>query len=356
MQYDETGRPLVDETGRPLDWAPSYDSQRANYLPYQIQRFGLNIGDPGTVTLYGDLAAQDGNRVSTTPGAGLTPFAAYDPSAAGFVQPLEGWQRFYDQAFSGNGIQEEYAPPSAYGAKGMDTTNFDWMKNLNPFAKDWNVGNATYAQKERTPWYKDLNVILPASILAATAGGLLASGYGSAAGELSAIGPAQGSILEPGLQASGAMTYPVANPYAGIEAIGAGAGGGALTNELIYSDIGPAQGSVLPPGVQESGAITYPVEANPYAGITAKPTGSIWDTAKDVLKKMPSTPPGTGSGQATGAGGDEGEQMNIWSETATPKAFGAVQPYQPTYLNLQQAAFPFEAELQRRLALIRGAQ
>ena len=96
------------------------------------------------------------------------------------------------------------------------------------------------------------------------------------------------------------MTYPVANPYAGIEAIGAGGAGGAMANELIYSDIGPAQGSVLPPGVQESGAITYPVDANPYAGITAKPTGSIWDTAKDVLKKMPSTPPGTGSGQATG--------------------------------------------------------
>jgi hypothetical protein len=75
------------------------------------------------------------------------------------------------------------------------------------------------------------------------------------------------------------------------------------------------------------------------------------------MQKLPSMPSGMGGGQATGGmGGGDGEQMNLWSDTVSPYGFDPVRAYQPSYLNIPQAAYPFEAELQRRLALIRGAQ
>ncbi len=326
---------------------------------------GLTPGMEGTTTMYRPLSLdtggyQGGDLTSTPTENNLGSVTFYTPDTSAFVAPNEGWERFFNQGLSGN-IQEEYLKPEYTGQWGKDTSNFDTV-TLNPFAKDWGVSDPYFRQtpKNGIDWVHDVlmnpGFMILAGGLGATLGGPALAG--AAGSELSAIGPAQGSILEPGLQASGAMTYTVANPYAGIEAIGAGGAGGAMANELIYSDIGPAQGSVLPSGIQESGAITYPVEANPYAGITAKSTGSLWDATRNAMQKLPSMPSGMGGGQATGGvgGGGEDEQMNLWSETATPYGFNPVQPYQPTYLNIPQAAYPFEAELQRRLALIRGAQ
>lgn len=125
----------------------------------------------------------------------------------------------------------------------------------------------------------------------ANAAGLFGSAAGAGgvgAGELSAIGPAQGSILGAGAQASGAMTYPVANFGAGLSgsALGAAGGVGASTmpeaggfgwgaggpeGASQLSSIGPAQGSMLEPGLQASGATTYPV-ADFGAGLSGTAT------------------------------------------------------------------------------------
>jgi hypothetical protein len=361
---------IIDGVTQAPEWGtqPAAPSWWDDLLAKQAAA-GLSPGMEGTTTMYRPLSLssggyQGGNLTSTPTANNLGSVTFYTPETSNFVQPNEGWERFFNQALQGN-VQEEYVTPAYSGQQGKDTSNFDVVQGLNPFQKDWNQANPYFKEISDTPFLKE-TFTDPGMLftMAALLGPLAANAAfgapgagGATAGELSAIGPAQGSILEPGLQASGAMTYPVANPYAGIEAFGAGGAGGAMANELIYSDIGPAQGSVLPSGIQESGAITYPVEANPYAGITAKSTGSLWDTARNTMQKLPSMPSGMGGGQATGGGGGgEGEQMNLWSDTVSPYGFDPVRAYQPNYLNIPQAAYPFEAELQRRLALIRGAQ
>ena len=135
---------------------------------------------------------------------------------------------------------------------------------------------------------------------------------------------------------------------------GAGAAGGSgaeMLNQLIYSDIGPAQGEILGPGLQESGAMVNPVTANPYAGITATPTGSLWDLAK----KIPSLPSMPGGGMTGGTGGDSGEGMSLWSDTVNPFSFNPVATGTPRYQAHEATPYGFEDELQRRLAMIRGA-
>lgn len=133
-----------------------------------ISKNELKQGDPGTTTVYVDYSSSppkvyldpnaapqmrwSGGHVSTGP---LKPVTVMDPVAAGFKQPTEGWERFWNQVFSGS-IQEEYVPDWFQGAFGKDETNFDYMTGANPFVKNWGFNRATLMEKEDSSFLKDL--------------------------------------------------------------------------------------------------------------------------------------------------------------------------------------------------------
>ena len=106
----------------------------------------------------------------------------------------------------------------------------------------------------------------------------------------------------------------------------------------------------------------YPMDPQYAAEVTAGTPNwaaqpSMWDQAKDLWDKKPSLPSMPGGGMTGDAGGGgEGDGMSLWSDTVSPYGFNPAATGVPNYQAHEATPYGFEDELQRRLALIRGAR
>jgi hypothetical protein len=329
-------------------WAKIDERQKAS---------GLKPGDEGTVTLYQDVMGGPWGRIdrgdlTSAPRDPSTAraYTFYKPPENMFVQPNEGWERFFNQALGGS-IQEEYLNPAYTGQWGKDTTNFDKLENLDPFAKDWNAANPYFREIDDDNFFQSMLKDPGIRMMALTAlavGGANALGMFANTGGATAAGAAAGEAAASTVPAwapgTAGATFNTSIPFLpSIAEAQTLAGIGLTAAEMESLGVGAAAAKI--------GSLPLPDVLGPKPG-----PKSIWETAREIGKKLPPMPPGMGSGQATGGVGGDGEQMNLWSDTATAHEFNPVQPYQPSYINIPQAAYPFEEELKRRLALIRGAQ
>jgi hypothetical protein len=129
------------------------------------------------------------------------------------------------------------------------------------------------------------------------------------------VGPQTGTVLEPGLQPSGATTFPVGTSGAPtLTAIAEGAGAfmpvpnastGATFPPLGAPEeslVGPPTGTELPSGLQSSGATVNPVGTTGTPQVTGVATGAgpFIDAAGNVLSGGAA---GSASGGASGPGG-----------------------------------------------------
>jgi hypothetical protein len=203
---------------------------------------GLTPGMEGTTTLYEPAKVTWGsnnyfgdarNWTSTPSNPNGRSITFYTPNKDMFVEPLEGWDRFYNQALSGD-IQEEYFNPAYTGMWGKDTTNFDRILGLDPFKKDWNLQNPYFKEIDNKPFL--LEALTNPGML------LMAGGLGAVLGgpALAAAGAAGGT----GGGAMGLASLPAAGTWAqtALPALGASAGQWTLPAALT-SAVTPLAGA-----------------------------------------------------------------------------------------------------------------
>lgn len=228
-----------------------------------VKNSGLKQGDPGTTTVYVDFNS-DPPRVYLDPntrvGGGSNAFGikhdftvgqiypavtVMDPVKAGFKQPTEGWERFWNQIFSGS-IQEEYVPDWYQQALGKDETNFDAGMGFNPFAKNWGFDKAYLQEFEDGSFLSQLKEFVGTvgPFVAPMLGPLAGSAFGlanaainkdpfAAIGALAGLGGATGILSNPTAQtirglSSAAGGIANKNPVSALSGLATAAGGQGL--------------------------------------------------------------------------------------------------------------------------------
>jgi hypothetical protein len=166
------------------------------------------------------------------------------------------------------------------------------------------------------------------------------AGLGAAEGTLAGSGAAAGSGWAPAAaQLAGAGEFSTAMPWqAALMEAQTGAGAGLTAAEMT------ALG--MPSWAAAAGSLPLPQIKGPG------PQGLL-----DKAKNIPSLPGGTGGqGGLLDGGGDSGDGGSIWSDTVNPLSFNPIQGSQFQQPGTFASPYGFDAELQKRLALIRGAR
>jgi hypothetical protein len=240
-----------------------------------------NLTDPDSATWRylqaqagnaGDVKTDAGALFKALSGAGLTG-AATSRSDAGRAQieaaireALAGLNPQFVDAFS-RAVGDAVA---GYWTASKQAEGQGFVKDLG------DVGRQFRDFFTQTPLGVALIAATGGAILAGSGGtagaGVAEAGAGAGVAEGAAVsesflGPATGTVLEPGLQASGAFVTPIGTaglPVVSGIAVGAGAfmpqlGAPVLEGAGAESFVGPPTGTVLEPGLQASGAVVTPV-------------------------------------------------------------------------------------------------
>jgi hypothetical protein len=167
------------------------------------------------------------------------------------------------------------------------------------------------------------------------------AGLGAAEGTLAGSGAAAGSGWAPAAaQLAGAGEFSTAMPWqAALMEAQTAAGAGLTAAEM--------QALGIPAWAAYTGSLPLPQIKGPTpAG------GGLLDKAKNI----PTLPGGLGGQGGLLDGGEGGESGSIWSDYVNPMSFNPIEGPQFQQPGTFASPYGFDAELQKRLALIRGAR